>query len=79
MTVRPAPAFGVNGNGNPMNRVKEESHGTHVAGIIAALRRSSLRKVLSLHSLNSPSPTKLPTISQTLLRRWSTETEQLPR
>ncbi len=26
------------GNGNPQNRVKDESHGTHVAGIIAAQR-----------------------------------------
>jgi len=28
------------GNGNPMNRVKDESHGTHVAGIIAAERNN---------------------------------------
>lgn len=30
------------GNGNPRNIVKEESHGTHVAGIIAANRDNSL-------------------------------------
>jgi cell wall-associated protease len=29
------------GNGNPMNRVKDESHGTHVAGIIAADRNNN--------------------------------------
>ena len=28
------------GNGNPKNRVKDESHGTHVAGIIAAERNN---------------------------------------
>ncbi len=28
------------GNGNPMNRVEDESHGTHVAGIIAAQRNN---------------------------------------
>lgn len=28
------------GNGNPMNRVEDESHGTHVAGIIAAERNN---------------------------------------
>ena len=30
------------GNGNPKNRVKNESHGTHVAGIIAAERDNGL-------------------------------------
>ncbi len=30
------------GNGNPKNRVKDESHGTHVAGIIAAERDNGL-------------------------------------
>ncbi|MGB5458359.1 MAG: S8 family serine peptidase, partial [Eudoraea sp.] len=30
------------GNGNPKNRVKSESHGTHVAGIIAAERDNGL-------------------------------------
>ena len=30
------------GNGDPMNRVEEESHGTHVAGIIAAERANGL-------------------------------------
>jgi len=30
------------GNGNPKNRVKDESHGTHVAGIIAAERNNGL-------------------------------------
>ena len=30
------------GNGNPMNRVKDESHGTHVAGIIGAERGNGL-------------------------------------
>ena len=30
------------GNGNPNNRVKDESHGTHVAGIIAAERNNGL-------------------------------------
>ncbi len=30
------------GNGNPMNRVEDESHGTHVAGIIAAERNNGL-------------------------------------
>ncbi len=30
------------GNGNPMNRVADESHGTHVAGIIAAERNNGL-------------------------------------
>lgn len=30
------------GNGNPKNRVKDESHGTHVAGIIAAERDNRL-------------------------------------
>ncbi|MEG3656167.1 S8 family peptidase [Arenibacter palladensis] len=30
------------GNGNPKNRVDDESHGTHVAGIIAAKRNNSL-------------------------------------
>lgn len=29
------------GNGDPMNRVKDESHGTHVAGIIAADRSNN--------------------------------------
>lgn len=29
------------GNGNPMHRVKDESHGTHVAGIIAADRTNN--------------------------------------
>lgn len=29
------------GNGNPQNRVKDESHGTHVAGIIAADRNNN--------------------------------------
>src|SRR5690606_29266159 len=28
------------GNGNPQNRVEDESHGTHVAGIIAAERNN---------------------------------------
>ena len=30
------------GNGNPQNRVEDESHGTHVAGIIAAERNNGL-------------------------------------
>ncbi len=30
------------GNGDPSNRVKEESHGTHVAGIIAAERNNGI-------------------------------------
>jgi len=30
------------GNGDPMNRVEDESHGTHVAGIIAAERANGL-------------------------------------
>jgi len=30
------------GNGNPKNRVEEESHGTHVAGIIGANRENNL-------------------------------------
>ena len=30
------------GNGNPNNRVKDESHGTHVAGIIAAERNNGI-------------------------------------
>lgn len=30
------------GNGNPKNRVEDESHGTHVAGIIAAERNNGL-------------------------------------
>jgi subtilisin family serine protease len=30
------------GNGNPKNRVEDESHGTHVAGIIAAKRNNGL-------------------------------------
>ncbi|NNK11114.1 MAG: S8 family serine peptidase [Flavobacteriaceae bacterium] len=30
------------GNGNPSNRVEDESHGTHVAGIIAAERNNGL-------------------------------------
>jgi len=30
------------GNGNPMNRVEDESHGTHVAGIIAAERNNGI-------------------------------------
>ena len=30
------------GNGNPVNRVEDESHGTHVAGIIAAERNNGL-------------------------------------
>jgi len=30
------------GNGNPQNRVKSESHGTHVAGIVAAERNNGL-------------------------------------
>ena len=30
------------GNGNPMNRVETESHGTHVAGIIAAERNNGI-------------------------------------
>lgn len=30
------------GNGNPQNRVKDESHGTHVAGIIAADRQNNV-------------------------------------
>ncbi|MBD1260065.1 S8 family peptidase [Maribacter polysiphoniae] len=30
------------GNGNPQNRVKDESHGTHVAGIIAAERNNGI-------------------------------------
>jgi len=30
------------GNGNPNNRVEDESHGTHVAGIIAAKRNNGL-------------------------------------
>ncbi len=30
------------GNGNPKNRVKDESHGTHVAGIIAAERNNGI-------------------------------------
>ena len=30
------------GNGNPMNRVQDESHGTHVAGIIAAERNNGI-------------------------------------
>jgi cell wall-associated protease len=30
------------GNGNPKNSIKEESHGTHVAGIVAAQRNNGL-------------------------------------
>ena len=30
------------GNGNPKNRVEDESHGTHVAGIIAAERKNGM-------------------------------------